>query len=86
MLKLPNQTVMVSFALSGEVFELFSVVICIYKPNCQDSVMVLRNLEHIAAKNPHVKFARANGATVLEESSSLVSVIDFMYFSLIWII
>ena len=58
---------LIRHALSG-----FSVVICIYKPNCQDSVMVLRNLEHIAAKNPHVKFARANGATVLEESSSLV--------------
>lgn len=49
------------------------VAICIYKPNCANSTMVLRHLEHLAKSLPHVKFARANGELVLEASSALVS-------------
>jgi len=48
------------------------VAICIYKPSCANSTMVLRHLEHLAKSLPHVKFARANGELVLEASSALL--------------
>ena len=49
------------------------VAICIYKPKCVNSEMVLRNLERLAKALPHVKFARANGELVLDADSALVS-------------
>merc|ERR1719476_124240 len=48
------------------------VAICIYKPKCANSEMVLRNLERLAKSLPHVKFARANGELVLDADSALL--------------
>ena len=42
----------------------FLVIVCMYDSNDENADLVLRNLTEIAEQTPHVKFCRANRATV----------------------
>lgn len=48
----------------GLVTNPFLVIVCMYDSNDENADLVLRNLTEIAEQTPHVKFCRANRATV----------------------
>ena len=48
----------------GLLYYPFLVIVCMYDSNDENADLVLRNLTEIAEQTPHVKFCRANRATV----------------------